>query len=78
MLGSMTPIFDTRAQTRHPCGQAERNQHLWAARFLLIYCTVSATIQVKRVNAHHDMNPHRGQGLRWLVRLLHLIGREGS
>jgi hypothetical protein len=78
MLGSMPPILSTRAQTRHPCGQAERDQHLWAARFLLKYRTVSATIQVKRVNAHHDMNPRRGQGRRRLVRLLHLIGREGS
>ena len=78
MLRSMSPIFGTRAQTRHPCGQVECNQDLWVARFLLICCTVSATIQVKRVNTHHDMNPRRGQGLRWVLRLLHLIEHEDS
>ena len=78
MLGSMPSIFSTRAQTRHPCGQVERDRDPGAARFLLIYRTVSATIQVKRVNAHHDMNPRRGQGLRWVLRLLHLIEHEDS
>jgi hypothetical protein len=78
MFGSVPPTISTGAQTQHPCRQMKRDRDLCAARFLLRNRTVSATMQVKRVNAHHDMNPRLGRGLRCLVRLLHLIGREGS
>ena len=76
---SMPPIFCTRAQTQHPCGQIEleRERDGCFARFFLIYSTVSVTTQAKRMNSHRDMNPTR-RGLRWLVHMLHLIGREDS
>jgi hypothetical protein len=77
MLESVPPIFSTGVQTQHPCRQIERYRDFCAAPCLLAYCTVSVTMQVKRVDAHHDMNPSHFRGLRWLVRLLRLIRREG-
>ena len=76
----MPPIFSTGAQTQHPCGkiELERDRESCFPRFFLIYATVRLTTQVRRVNAHRDMNPCHDRGLRWLVRLLRLIGREGS
>jgi hypothetical protein len=79
----MLPIFSSRAQTNIHGGKQielhiERDRNGGVARFLLIYAIVSVTIKVKGVNAHHDVNPDRIRWLRWLVRLLHLIGREGS
>jgi hypothetical protein len=76
----MPPIFSTRAQTQHPCRQIqlERDPDGRITSFFQIYSTVSVVMQVKRVNTHRNMNPRHGRGLRWLLRLLHLIGREGS
>jgi hypothetical protein len=76
----MPPIFSPAAQTQHPCRkiELERDREGCFTRFFLIYARVSVTIQVRRVNAHRDMNSRSGRGLRWLIRLLRLIGREGS
>jgi hypothetical protein len=75
----MPPIFSPAAQTQHPCGQIElQRDRDGCFAFILIYATVSVTIHVKRVDPHRDMNPRSGRGLRWLIRLLRLIGHEGS
>ena len=76
----MPPVVSARAQTQHPCGQIkpEPNRDGCVALYFLIYSTVSVTTQAKRGNAHRDMNSRRDWGLRWLVRLLRLIGCEGS
>ena len=80
MIGLMPPIFSTRAQTQHPCGQlelqVERDRDGCVARFLLIYCDYN--MQSERVNSHRNMDPRLDRGLRWLMRLLYLIRREGS
>jgi hypothetical protein len=75
----MPPIFSPAAQTQHPCGQIELERDRDGCfAFILIYATVSATVQVKRVDSHRDMNSRHGRRLRWFIRLLRLIGREGS
>ena len=71
-------IVSAGAQTQHPCGQIkpEPDRNGCVALYFLIYSTVSVTTQVKRVNAYRDMNSRRhDRGLRWLVRLLRLVGR---
>jgi hypothetical protein len=76
----MPPIFSTAVQTQHPCGQIELqpDRDSCFACCFLIYSTVSVAMHVKRVNTHRDMNSRHGRRLRWFIRLLRLIGREGS
>jgi len=81
---SMPSISSTRAQTQHPRRQPECkckckcDRDGYIARFLLIYCTISLTTQVRTVNSHRDMDTRHGRRLRCVIASLHLMGRENS
>ena len=66
----MAPIFSTRAQTQHPCGQLERNRDERVASLLLMYSAVSVTVQVNRMSAYRDIHSRHGRRLSHIVRLL--------